>query len=64
MRLIMFGISSKKTMRQVGSPATLAARMKSRLRSVSACPRRMRASKAHSVKPRIRIIEVDPRFLR
>ena len=64
MRLIMFGISSKSKIRQVGSPATLAARMKSRLRSVSAWPRRMRASKAQSVRPRIRIIELEPRFLR
>ncbi len=56
MRLIMFGINSKTTMRQVGSPATFAAMTKSRLRSVSAWARRMRASKAHSVRPRIRIM--------
>ena len=64
MRLIMFGINSNSTMRQVGSPATFAARMKSRLRSVSAWPRRMRASKAHSVRPRIRIMGTVPRLLR
>ena len=44
MRLSMFGISSKKTIRKVDSPVTLAARMKSRPRSESAWPRRIRAS--------------------
>ena len=64
MRLIMFGISSPKTMRHVDSPATFAACTKSRFFSDSACPRRMRASNAHSVRPRTRIIVVIPRAFR
>jgi hypothetical protein len=39
----MFGISSPKTIRGVDSPEAFAARMKSRLDSDSACPRRIRA---------------------
>ena len=56
MRLIMFGMNSPKTIRQVHSPATFAERTKSRLRNESAWPRRMRASNAHSVRPRISTI--------
>ena len=37
MRLIMFGISSPKTMRRVDSPEAFAARMKSRFFNDSAC---------------------------
>ena len=64
MRLIMFGMISPKTMCRVDSPATFDAWTKSRLFSESACPRRMRASNAHSVSPSTRIIVVIPRALR
>ena len=53
MRLTMLDMISVKTIRRVDSPATLAASTKSRLRSESACPRRMRASTAQVVKPMI-----------
>ena len=64
MRLIMFGISSPKTMRQVGSPDAFAARMKSRLFSVSAWARRMRASNAQSTSAMTAIIVHIPRVFR
>ena len=64
MRLIMFGISSPKTMRQVDSPATFAASTKSRFFNDSACPRRMRASNAQSTSARTRIIVHMPRVCR
>src|SRR5439155_15638349 len=64
MRLIMFGTSSPKTIRHVDSPATLAASTKSRFRSDNACPRRMRASNAQSVRPSTRIIPTMPRYCR
>lgn len=62
MRLTMFDMISLKTMRHVDSPATLAASTKSRLRSDSACPRRMRASTAQVVSPMISTSMVGPRF--
>ena len=64
MRLIMFGISSPNTMRRVDSPATFAAWMKSRFFSVSAWPRRMRASNAQSVHAITRVIVSMPRVCR
>ena len=56
----MFGISSLKMIRFVDSPATFAASTKSRLRNESAWARRILASNAHSVRPRIRIIATSP----
>jgi hypothetical protein len=44
-------MNSPNTMRHVGSPATRAARMKSRLRNESACPRRIRVSIAQARQP-------------
>ena len=61
MRLIMFGMISRPMIPQVPSPATFAARTKSRFRSVSACPRRIRASTAHVVRPRISTMITGPR---
>ncbi len=60
----MFGISSPKTIRQVGSPAAFAARTKSRFFSDSACPRRIRASNAQSTSARTTIIVLMPRPFR
>ena len=56
----MLGTSSPNTMRHVDSPATFAASTKSRFRSDSAWPRRMRASNAHNVSARNRIIDSCP----
>ena len=53
MRLSMFGISSKKTIRNVDSPVTRAAWMKSRSCRVSAWPRRILVSIAQLVNPMI-----------
>ena len=61
MRLIMFGISSPKTMRRVDSPDAFAARTKSRFFSDSACPRRIRASNAQSTSASTRIIVAHAR---
>ena len=60
----MFGISSPKTMRRVDSPETFAACTKSRFFSDNACPRRMRASNAHSVRPSTSTIVIIPRAFR
>ena len=55
---------SLKTIRQVDSPATFAAWMKSRFLSDNACPRRIRASNAQSTTARTTIIVPIPRFFR
>ena len=64
MRLIMFGISSPKTMRRRDSPAAFAASTKSRFFSSSACPRRIRASNAQSTIASTPIIVLIPRVFR
>ena len=56
----MFGMISPKTIRHVPSPETFAAWTKSRFRSESAWLRRMRASTAHVVRPRISTIGHGP----
>ena len=61
MRLIMFGTSSPSTIRDVDSPEALAASMKSRFLSDSACARRIRASNAQRTSARTTIIVPIPR---
>ena len=57
-----WGRISEKRMRQLRSPATRAARTKSRRRRESVWARRIRAPQAHPVSARTRMSEIPPLF--